>query len=63
MPRGGKRAGSGRPAADEPMRRVTVSLPVSLLDVIDRQAYQGSNRSETISRLLQLALRADRSNH
>jgi len=40
------------------MRRVTLSLPASLLDQIDKLAYSGSNRSETISRLLQAALAA-----
>lgn len=59
MPRGGKREGAGRPATAEPMRRVTLSLPESLLDEIDRRAYRGSNRSETITRLLRAALAAD----
>lgn len=58
MPKGGSREGAGRPAAAEPMRRVTLSLPASLLDQIDKLAYSGSNRSETISRLLQAALAA-----
>jgi len=58
MPKGGSREGAGRPAAAEPMRRVTLSLPASLLDELDKLAYSGSNRSETIARLLQAALNA-----
>ena len=40
------------------MRRVTLSLPASLLEEIDRLAYSGSNRSETVTRLLKAALSA-----
>ena len=60
MPKGGKREGAGRPAAAEPMRRVTLSLPASLLDELDKLAYSGSNRSETVTRLLKAALRKPR---
>lgn len=58
MPKGGKREGAGRPAAAEPMRRVSLSLPASLLDEIDRRAYRGSNRSEIVAQLLRKALKA-----
>jgi len=36
-----------------------VRVLASLLDQIDKLAYSGSNRSETVSRLLQAALAAD----
>ena len=59
MPKGGKRSGAGRPPADEPMRRVTLSLPESLLTEIDNRAYRGSNRSELVTQLLRIALSTD----
>lgn len=62
MPKGGRREGAGRKAADEPRQRVTVSLPESLAAEIDRRAYRldpdgkAANRSEIICQLLRKAL-------
>jgi len=54
---GGKREGAGV-KTDEPSRRVTVTLPESILEAIDREAYakQGGSRSGVIARLLKAAL-------
>jgi len=60
MSRGGKRKGAGRPPASEPRQRVTVSLPVSLVEEIGRIAYKGSNRSAVITQLLDAALKGNR---
>jgi len=55
---GGKREKAGV-RTDEPVRRVTITLPESILKVIDREAYakQGGSRSATIARLLKAALK------
>ena len=56
MPRGGFREGAGRKRAREKRQRVTLSLPVGLVEQIDRLAYTGGNRSEVVARLLRKAL-------
>jgi hypothetical protein len=52
---GGKREGAGV-KTDEPVRKVSITLPVSLLDEIDRMAYTGGSRSGLIATLLRQAL-------
>lgn len=54
---GGRREGAGV-KVDEPVRRVTITLPESILEAIDREAYgtKGGSRSAVIARLLREAL-------
>ncbi len=52
---GGRREGAGI-KTEGPVRRVTITLPISLLEQIDREAYRGSNRSAVIARYLREAL-------
>jgi len=54
--RGGRRKGAGRKPKGE-RRRVTLSLPADLLEIIDREAYAGNNRSEVVAKLLRKALK------
>ena len=55
---GGARRGSGRPPIHtEPMRHVTMYLPVDLIDQIDDEAASvGMSRSMTVSFLLDSSL-------
>ena len=53
---GGKRVGAGRPTED-PTRKVTITLPESLVARVDKRAHRESkSRSATLAVLLDKAL-------
>ena len=61
--RGGKRPGAGRPSTGKNMGRITITLPVDLLEAVDLLAYGESEkgvapgRSAVIADLLKKALK------